>query len=72
MAGGYPFGHAWCIDRDGQVVDPTLREAAGYFGIPLRWRYVQDAALKNRVYCVFPNSDLRTVAVEAFLHDIAR
>ena len=72
MAGGYPFGHAWCIDRDGQVVDPTLREAAGYFGIPLRWRYVQDAALKNRVYGVFPNSDLRTVAVEAFLHDIAR
>jgi hypothetical protein len=71
---GFPFEHAWCIDPDGQVIDPTLREADGYFGIPFRWEYVRRTASRTRIYGVirYDNSDLLTVPVEEFLYDPVR
>jgi hypothetical protein len=68
------FEHAWCIDPDGQVIDPTLREADGYFGIPFRWEYVRRTASRTRMYGVirYENSDLLTAPVEEFLYDPAR
>jgi hypothetical protein len=64
-----PIEHAWCIDRDGQVIDPTLREASGYFGIPFRWRYVQRTALRTGVYGVIglTNRKLLDLPVDTFL-----
>ena len=67
--------HAWCIDPDRQVIDPTLREAAGYFGIPFRWEYVRATASRTKVYGVihanydYGHSDLLTAPVETFLYD---
>ena len=68
------FEHAWCIDPDGQVIDPTLREANGYYGIPFRWEYVLATAIKTEVYGIISNSDsgLLTAPAETFIHDIAR
>lgn len=33
---GFPFHHAWCVDADGRVVDPTWDnpEVCEYFGVP--------------------------------------
>jgi len=66
--------HAWCIDPAGQVIDPTLHEAAGYFGIPLRMKFVRSTISKTNVYGVLgcDNSDLLTALVETFLDDTAR
>lgn len=36
--------HAWCIDRHGFVIDPTLRwheNIGGFFGIPFRTSYLR-------------------------------
>jgi hypothetical protein len=68
------FAHAWCIDPDGQVIDPTLREADGYYGIPFRWEYVQATASNTKMYGIISNanSDLLTAPAETFIHDVAR
>lgn len=70
---GFLVPHAWCIDPDGQVIDPTLRETEGYFGIPFRWDYVRNTGLKTGFYGVIDpiNSELLTAPVETFLHDLA-
>ena len=46
-----PFDHAWCVDRDGFVVDPTLTNHDGrikaYWGVPFITLYALHAALLN-------------------------
>jgi hypothetical protein len=69
------FEHAWCIDQNGQVIDPTLRGHAccGYFGIPFQWDYVWRTASRTKYYGVinYRNPDLLTTAMEEFLYDPA-
>src|SRR5579872_572248 len=33
--------HAWCVDRDGNVYDPTWKNGDAYFGIPFKSEYVK-------------------------------
>jgi hypothetical protein len=57
---GIAIDHAWCVDADGVVIDPTLEQPArqddtfarvgGYFGVPFRSDYLRKAALTNKVY----------------------
>lgn len=56
---GIPIEHAWCVDADGVVIDPTLAPAlkdgsfdqiGDYFGVPFRTDYVRKASLRNGVY----------------------
>lgn len=50
---GVPLDHAWCIDGDGVVVDPTVTDVGqvyGYFGVPLLTEYVRKASMWNRIY----------------------
>jgi hypothetical protein len=66
--------HAWCLDQNGQVIDPTLREghASGYFGIPLRWDYVwRTVSRTGMIYGIitFRNPELLTTPVKEFLYD---
>jgi hypothetical protein len=54
---GVPIDHAWCIDTNGVVVDPTLRDnddghIADYFGVPFRLAYVMTALRINGFYGV--------------------
>ncbi len=70
---GQDSSSAWCVDPGGQVIDPTLRKAEGYFGIPFRWDYVRDTASKTGFFGVIDpiSSELLTAPVETFLHDLA-
>jgi hypothetical protein len=50
-----PFDHAWLVDRDGFVVDPTLkpRDRAGevsYFGVPFTREYLLERTKRTRYY----------------------
>jgi hypothetical protein len=56
---GIAIDHAWCIDADGIVIDPTLKPAKaddtfarihGYFGVPFRTDYLHKAILANNCY----------------------
>lgn len=58
---GIPIDHAWCIDEEGVVVDPTLDRAnkdgtfdriGPYFGVPFQTEYVRKAILLNKSYCL--------------------
>ncbi|HEY4311124.1 MAG TPA: hypothetical protein VGN12_16870 [Pirellulales bacterium] len=50
--------HAWCVDADGRVIDPTWPNAQAYFGIPFQVQYVARASLeRNSVYSVLNDYD---------------
>jgi len=53
-----PIHHAWCIDAENRVVDPTLRtpEQNAYFGVPVdRVEHVALALKRNGIVCVLVN-----------------
>ncbi len=52
-----PIEHAWCVDKKGKVIDPTLvikendvMNPCGYFGIPFTKEYVYFTALSTKVF----------------------
>lgn len=54
---GLTIEHAWCVNADGVVTDPTLVAdrsdfggVAGYFGVPFRTDYLHKAAFTNKFY----------------------
>jgi hypothetical protein len=56
---GIAIDHAWCVDADGVVIDPTLEAAradetftrvTGYFGVPFRTDYLRKAIIANGHY----------------------
>lgn len=50
-----PVPHAWCVTAEGQVVDPTWDnpEEAAYFGIPIRYDYLKNHVLNEKVWGLF-------------------
>jgi len=54
---GVAIQHAWLVDADGFVIDPTLTDnddgrVNGYFGVPFITEYVRKACRSNRMYGV--------------------
>ena len=56
----FPTLHAWCVTREGVVIDPTWDnpEDCAYYGIPLKREFATKATLRNKVYGVL--SDMPT------------
>lgn len=52
-----PILHAWCIDQNGRVIDPTLDdpEDYAYCGIPLNMDFVRSTMMSTGVYGVIDN-----------------
>jgi uncharacterized protein len=53
---GVPIEHAWVVDRQGRVVDPTIKDPTGisaYYGVPIKHEYLLKTLLKNKVYGMF-------------------
>ena len=53
---GVPIQHAWLVDAEGFVIDPTLENddgrIANYYGVPFITEYVKRACKANNVYGV--------------------
>ena len=54
---GVPIQHAWCVDAEGFVIDPTIKDnddgrIANYFGVPFLTEYVKKACKANGIYGV--------------------
>jgi len=50
---GVPIDHAWCVDADGFVVDPTIvykGQVTEYFGVPFLTKYAARAVARNGIY----------------------
>ena len=52
---GIGLDHAWCVDWDGVVHDPTIRDGhdghiSNYFGVPFKKDYLRKAIVWNRYY----------------------
>jgi hypothetical protein len=52
-----PTMHAWCVDKDLNVIDPTWRdpEASQYFGVVFDRDFVIETVLKKETYGVIDN-----------------
>lgn len=50
--------HAWCVDAEGRVIDPTWRYTTAqaptveYLGLPMKTEWVIEETLRNKVYGV--------------------
>lgn len=45
-----PVEHAWLIDKEGFVVDPTWKDGTDYFGIAFKLSYLTKALMKQKEY----------------------
>jgi hypothetical protein len=48
----FPLSHAWVVDKDNHVIDPTWKNASSYFGVKFKPQYVNKVAAKTGVYGV--------------------
>lgn len=53
-----PLHHAWCVDSDGRVIDPTLQEPQNtqYFGIPVSAGFLFREIEKSGYWGLFAES----------------
>ena len=67
--------HAWCVDEEGVVVDPTFAPGisdntydriGGYFGVPFRTDYIEKAVRLNKLYGVLDCFYARRTAEKLF------
>lgn len=68
-----PIMHAWCIDDDGTVIDPTIDDPQDceYIGIPLNPEFILSVVDESGMYGILDNpgsSKIYTAAPEEFIH----
>lgn len=58
-----PVHHAWCIDDDGKVYDPTISDqhTIPYFGIPFDSDFAFRAAEESGMYGLLDNYEFRKI-----------
>lgn len=64
--------HAWCVDADGKVVDPTWRdpEKCQYLGVILDLDKVYEWTCRNKVYGIFPSLWNRKVTISEIIESL--
>lgn len=53
---GVPIEHAWTVDKQGRVRDPTIKDPAGiggYYGVPIKTDYLVETMMRTKVFGVF-------------------
>jgi hypothetical protein len=56
--GVIPMLHAWMIDEEGNVIDPTWQDGVEYFGIELPTEFVIATVLTRGAYGVLDNMEM--------------
>jgi hypothetical protein len=54
----HTVAHAWCINSDNFVVDPTWDEGTEYFGVPFRHGYLRRVLKAKRDYGLIDNPEM--------------
>jgi hypothetical protein len=54
----HTVAHAWCINSDNFVVDPTWDEGTEYFGVPFRHDYLRRVLKARRDYVLIDNPEM--------------
>lgn len=52
-----PLDHAWTMNKNGEVFDPTWNDGEAYFGLPIKKEYLMEQTLKNKKYGIIFGSD---------------
>ena len=60
---GYAMGiiptlHAWCLDKDGHVIDITWKDGIEYIGVMFSTKYVNKILLERKSYGVIDNWEM--------------
>lgn len=50
-----PLAHAWCVDDDGRVYDPTWPDGTDYFGVVFERERVEDLRVMMKSHDVLTN-----------------
>lgn len=50
-----PVLHAWCVDKEGNVFDPTWKEGDEYYGVPFEMDYVRKTILQRKKFGIIDN-----------------
>ncbi len=67
---GIPLDHAWVVDKEGRVVDPTWKDGNAYFGVPIKADYLLKTAVKTRVYGVLSHTNMDLLRGKDKIEDI--
>jgi hypothetical protein len=67
-----PISHAWCVDSEGVIHDPTWDHGVHYFGVPFDLMFVQGVIFRTGHYSVFehlfmwkqPAEEVRSTLIE--------
>ena len=54
-----PLMHAWCVDKNGIVIDPTWEDGKDYFGVEIPMEIANRIILKSGHYGVIDTWDLK-------------
>ena len=68
-----PIMHAWCIDDDGTVIDPTIDDPQDceYMGIPLTTEFILSVTDESGMYGILANpgsTKIYSAAPEEYIH----
>ena len=56
--GLHPQEHAWCVDGEGNVIDPTWANGHDYFGVVFELDFALYVTNETELYGIFPNLHL--------------
>jgi hypothetical protein len=51
----FPMMHAWLIDEEGRIIDPTWESAAAYYGVVIPTATMWEILMRTEVWGIFDN-----------------
>lgn len=59
-----PFAHAWCVDKHGNVIDPTWTDGVAYCGVPVTTDFLRRQLLATKMYGILSGAGVNRFVKE--------